>query len=61
MQWEKAPYALKAHPEPSHFLPLLVAIGAAGEQCKAEKIYEEFAYGLALGCYEFASPQATAI
>ncbi|KAG0562674.1 hypothetical protein KC19_9G164200 [Ceratodon purpureus] len=60
MQWEKAPYARKAHPEPSHFLPALVALGAAGDQCKPEKIYAEFIYGLAQGCYEFAPPQATA-
>ncbi|XP_024399007.1 extradiol ring-cleavage dioxygenase isoform X2 [Physcomitrium patens] len=53
MEWEKAPYASKAHPHPDHFLPVLVGLGAAGEQCQAEKIYEEFAYGLALSCFAF--------
>lgn len=53
VEWEKAPYARKAHPHPDHLLPVYVALGAAGEQCKAEKIYEEFTMGLALSCYEF--------
>jgi len=57
MDWEKAPYARKAHPHPDHFLPVLVALGAAGEQCRAEKIYEEFVMGLALSSFEFHPPQ----
>lgn len=57
LKWEEAPYARKAHPHPDHFLPVLIALGAAGEQCKAEKIYEEFAYGLALSSFEFHPPE----
>lgn len=53
LKWEDAPYARKAHPHPDHFLPVLVAVGAAGEQYKAEKIYEEFVYGLAVSSFEF--------
>ncbi|TVU36302.1 hypothetical protein EJB05_18232, partial [Eragrostis curvula] len=35
---EKAPHAEVAHPSPDHFYPLHVALGAAGDGCKAELI-----------------------
>ncbi len=35
---EQAPEALRAHPTPEHFLPLLVAYGAAGEAPQVERI-----------------------
>jgi 4,5-DOPA dioxygenase extradiol len=35
---EQAPHALRAHPTPEHFLPLLVAYGAAGEAPQVERI-----------------------
>lgn len=37
---EKAPNARMAHPTPEHFFPLHVALGAAGEEAKAELIHE---------------------
>jgi 4,5-DOPA dioxygenase extradiol len=35
---EQAPHALRAHPTPEHFLPLLVAYSAAGEAPQVERI-----------------------
>ncbi|CAN6363314.1 unnamed protein product [Urochloa humidicola] len=39
---EKAPNWKLAHPFPDHFYPLLVALGAAGEGCKAELIHSSW-------------------
>jgi 4,5-DOPA dioxygenase extradiol len=39
---EKAPYGKVAHPLPDHFYPLHVALGAAGEGCKAELIHHSW-------------------
>lgn len=40
LEWMiQAPYALKAHPTPEHFLPFFVALGAAGED-RARRIIE---------------------
>ncbi|KAH7404938.1 hypothetical protein KP509_15G050400 [Ceratopteris richardii] len=44
IQYEKkAPHATKAHPTPEHFLPLLVALGAAGDGAKARRIHTSWA------------------
>uniref|UniRef100_A0A0D3EWZ6 Extradiol ring-cleavage dioxygenase class III enzyme subunit B domain-containing protein n=1 Tax=Oryza barthii TaxID=65489 RepID=A0A0D3EWZ6_9ORYZ len=39
---EKAPHGKMAHPSPDHFLPLHVALGAAGEDAKAELIHHSW-------------------
>ncbi|XP_051227606.1 extradiol ring-cleavage dioxygenase [Lolium perenne] len=39
---EKAPYAKVAHPTPDHFYPLHVALGAAGDESKAELIHHSW-------------------
>ncbi|KAG0475274.1 hypothetical protein HPP92_014960 [Vanilla planifolia] len=39
---EKAPGAKTAHPWPDHFYPLHVALGAAGENAKAEMIHHSW-------------------
>ncbi len=41
----KAPHARKAHPSPDHFMPLLVALGAAGEKPATERIHSSFQMG----------------
>ena len=51
---ERAPDALRAHPTDEHFLPLLVAYGAAGEQARVERIHEEIVGGaLSMDAYSF--------
>jgi 4,5-DOPA dioxygenase extradiol len=39
---DKAPDAQRAHPSEEHFLPLFIALGAAGSEPKAELIIEGF-------------------
>ena len=49
-----APHAARAHPSPEHFLPLCIALGAAGRKRRAERVYEEMMYGvLAMDAYVF--------
>ncbi|KAL3597198.1 hypothetical protein D5086_008835 [Populus alba] len=47
----RAPYGKKAHPWPDHFYPLHVAMGAAGENAKAELLHHSWGNGprLAMG------------
>ncbi|KAL2520262.1 Extradiol ring-cleavage dioxygenase [Forsythia ovata] len=52
---EKAPFAKLAHPWPDHFYPLHVAIGAAGENAKAELIHDSWTnYTLSYASYKFS-------
>uniref|UniRef100_A0A0D9V8J4 Extradiol ring-cleavage dioxygenase class III enzyme subunit B domain-containing protein n=1 Tax=Leersia perrieri TaxID=77586 RepID=A0A0D9V8J4_9ORYZ len=42
-RWEEAaPHGRTAHPSPDHFLPLHVALGAAGEDARAELIHSSW-------------------
>lgn len=34
-----APHAARAHPSEEHFLPLFIALGAAGDDCRPERLY----------------------
>jgi 4,5-DOPA dioxygenase extradiol len=57
---EQAPEASRAHPSEEHFLPLFVALGAAGKDAEAERVVEGFEAGaLAMDSYLFrAASQA---
>ncbi|HVA15775.1 MAG TPA: class III extradiol ring-cleavage dioxygenase [Stellaceae bacterium] len=57
LDWQtKAPNARRAHPSPEHFLPLFVALGAAGEAAKAERIHRGFSLGgLSMSAFRFAA------
>lgn len=51
----QAPYAAENHPTEEHLLPLFVAMGAAGEGARAERLHASFEYGiLAMDIYAFS-------
>lgn len=50
----QAPEATRAHPADDHFLPFFVALGAAGEGARGERIHASIEYGaLAMDAYRF--------
>lgn len=50
-----APHAVRNHPTEEHFLPLFVALGAAGAQARGRCIHASYSYGvLAMDVYAFA-------
>lgn len=53
--WDvQAPAALRAHPSAEHFLPLFVAVGAAGETYQTETLFAGFdGPALAMDAYRF--------
>lgn len=55
LDWETAaPGARQAHPTPEHFLPLFVALGAAGPGYRAQRVFEGFdGPALAMDAYRF--------
>lgn len=51
---ELAPDAARAHPSEEHFLPLFVALGAAGDNAKVERFVDGFEAGaLSMDSYRF--------
>lgn len=52
---QQAPFAARNHPTEEHLLPLFVAMGAAGEEAKAERLHASYEYGvLAMDVYAFS-------
>ncbi|BCP54045.1 dioxygenase [Kaistia sp. 32K] len=50
----QAPHAVMAHPEDEHFLPFFVALGAAGEGARGERIHNSYEYeALSMDMYRF--------
>jgi len=57
---DQAPGATRAHPSEEHFLPLFVALGAAGGEFRAERFAQGFEGGsLALDSYMFTPSSRT--
>ncbi len=50
----RSPHGVRAHPTDEHFLPLFLALGAAGEKAKPERVYDAIDSGvLAMDAYVF--------
>ena len=56
VDWEAAPAARQAHPQEDHLLPLMVVVGAAGND-KAVRVYHEanFFGGIAVSSFMFGA------
>jgi 4,5-DOPA dioxygenase extradiol len=55
-----APQAVRAHPTDEHFLPLFVALGAAGSPVSARRVNDEITFGaLAMDAYLFEAAHAS--
>ncbi len=55
---ENAPFAKENHPTDEHLLPIYVALGAAGEKQKAQKIHASYDFDfLAMDAWEFTPHQ----
>lgn len=58
IDWSKAPAARDAHPREDHLLPLMVAVGAAGEE-RGSRLLVEHAMNVIMVSYQFpAAPLA---
>ncbi|MGB9371149.1 MAG: hypothetical protein WCB79_04375 [Halobacteriota archaeon] len=55
---ERGPYAERAHPYPDHFMPLLVAFGAAGDDARGTVLYHSWYWALTMDAYEFESDRS---
>ncbi|MFQ5984357.1 MAG: DODA-type extradiol aromatic ring-opening family dioxygenase [Alphaproteobacteria bacterium] len=52
---QAAPDAIRNHPTPDHYWPLIVALGAGGEGARGRRIYAGFTYGtLSMAAFAFA-------
>lgn len=57
--WDGAPDALRNHPSPEHFIPLLVAAGAAGPGWRGRALHRSIAHRvLSMAVFAFDGPAA---
>ncbi len=57
----QAPFAIKNHPSEEHLLPLYVALGAAGENARAERLHASSTYSvLRMDVYGFTAHNESA-
>ncbi len=59
LHWEQAPSARAAHPREDHLIPLMVAVGAAGDD-PATCIYGELFMGVAASSFRFGADRTLA-
>jgi aromatic ring-opening dioxygenase catalytic subunit (LigB family) len=52
LEWRSAPSAREAHPREEHLIPLMVAVGAAGQD-RGVRIYHDHVMGAAISAYRF--------
>jgi 4,5-DOPA dioxygenase extradiol len=57
LDWtHRAPHARLAQPSPDHFLPLFVALGAAGKSARGTRLHEGFTLGsLSMAAFQFGA------
>jgi 4,5-DOPA dioxygenase extradiol len=56
LDWRRAPHARQAQPTDEHFLPLFVALGAAGKGARGERLHHGFTLGsLSMAAFKFAA------
>jgi 4,5-DOPA dioxygenase extradiol len=62
VNWKRsAPLARMAHPSDEHFLPLFVALGAAGIGAKGRVLHRSFTHGaLSMSAFAFVAPDRRA-
>jgi len=58
LAWEQAPFARAAHPREDHLIPLMVAVGAAGDDAGATTYHQtDFAGGITASSFRFGNPR----
>ena len=56
IDWQRAPQARRAQPTNEHFLPLFVALGAAGKGARGERVHHGFTLGsMSMAAFKFAA------
>lgn len=56
IDWQRAPQARRAQPTDEHFLPLFVALGAAGRGARGERVHHGFTLGsMSMAAFKFAA------
>jgi 4,5-DOPA dioxygenase extradiol len=56
LDWRRAPQARQAQPTDEHFLPLFIALGAAGKGARGERLHHGFTLGsMSMAAFKFAA------